>query len=69
MSKSIISTIALGSLALVALLYATAPAAAARKTCEQRASACESRCAKAYKDYTPCIYRTCVKQYGTCGKG
>jgi hypothetical protein len=69
MRKSIISAIALGTLASVALLYATAPAAAARKTCEQRAAACESRCAKAYKDYTPCIYRTCVKQYGTCGKG
>jgi hypothetical protein len=69
MRKSIISAVALGSLAVTALLYATAPAAAARRTCEQRATACESRCAKAYKDYTPCIYRTCVKQYGTCGKG
>jgi hypothetical protein len=36
-------------------------------TCQQKAAACESRCARAYKDYTECIYRTCTKQYGTCG--
>jgi hypothetical protein len=69
MRKAIISTVALGSLGVAALLHATGPAAAARQTCEQKAAACESRCAKAYKDYTPCIYRTCAKQYGTCGKG
>ena len=39
MRKFITSTVTLGSLALVALLYATAPAAAARQTCLQKAQA------------------------------
>jgi hypothetical protein len=68
MRKFIISAIALGSLALVALLYATAPAAAARQTCLQKAQACERRCAARYEHYTACIYRTCNTQYGTCGR-
>jgi precorrin-3B methylase len=53
----------------MALLYAVGPSDAARMTCEQKAAACEMRCARAYKNYTDCIYRTCTKQYGTCGKG
>jgi uncharacterized membrane protein len=68
MRKSIISTVALASLASVTLLYATGPAAARKMTCQQKAQACENRCAAQYKDYTTCIYRTCTKQYGTCGR-
>jgi hypothetical protein len=45
MRKAMVSTVALGSLAWIALLYATAPAAAARQTCLQKAQACERRCA------------------------
>lgn len=69
MRKWIIWTAALGSLAWMALVSAVGPADAARATCEQKAAACERRCARAYKDYTPCIYRTCVHQHGICGKG
>lgn len=69
MRKSIIAAAVLGSLAWMVLLYAVGPSDAARMTCEQKAAACEMRCARAYKNYTDCIYRTCSKQYGTCGKG
>jgi hypothetical protein len=67
MRKSIISTVALAILASVTLLFATGPAAAKKMTCLQKARACEHRCIVAYKDYGTCIYRTCTKQYGTCG--
>jgi hypothetical protein len=68
MRKFIISTVALGSLASVVPVYATAPAVAARQTCLQKAQACERRCAARYEHYTACIYRTCNTQYGTCGR-
>jgi len=68
MRKTLNSIIALASLASVTLLYSTAPAAAKRDTCQRKAAACESRCAATYKDWVPCVYRTCVKQYGTCGR-
>ena len=69
MRKSIISTIALASLASVTLLYSAGPADAKRLTCVQKAYDCERRCARAYKDYGNCIHRTCTRQYGTCGRG
>ena len=67
MRKSIISAMALASLASLTVLYSAGPAEAKKMTCQQKAAACERRCAAAYKDYMPCIYRTCNKQYGTCG--
>ena len=67
MRKTLNSIIALVSLALVPLMYSTAPAAA-KDACQMKAEACERRCMRAYKEYTACIYRTCVKQYGTCGR-
>jgi hypothetical protein len=69
MRKSIISTFALASLASVALLQATAPAAAARKSCLQKAQSCEQRCAGRYSDWVPCISRTCNPQYDNCVAG
>jgi hypothetical protein len=68
MRKSFISVLALASLAAVTFLYSAGPADAKKSICQQKAAACENRCAAQYKDYMPCIYRTCVKQYGTCGK-
>jgi hypothetical protein len=68
MRKSISSTVAWAGLASLMLLYPAGPAAARKMTCLQKAQACESRCARAYRDYLPCIYRTCGKQYGTCGR-
>jgi hypothetical protein len=67
MRKFIISTIALASLASVAFLYSAGPADAKKMTCQQKAAACESRCARRGGDWVACIYRTCVHQYGTCG--
>lgn len=68
MRKSIISTVALASLASLTLLYSAGPADAKRMTCEQKAAACERRCTSRGGDWTGCIYRTCSKQYGTCGR-
>lgn len=67
MRKFIISTLALASLASMTLLYPTSPAVAKKMTCQQKAQACEQRCAKRGGDWVACIYRTCNKQYGTCG--
>jgi hypothetical protein len=71
MRNSLISIVALASLASVTLLSAASPAAARLKTCQQKATACENRCAGRYdsNNYVNCIYRTCAKQYGTCGRG
>jgi hypothetical protein len=68
MRKSIISTVALASLASAMLLSPTGPAVAKKMTCEQKAAACERRCAGRGGDWMACINRTCDKQYGTCGR-
>ena len=67
MRKYIISTAVLGSLASATLLYSPVPAEAKKMTCQQKAKACERRCAAANKDFIACINRTCDRQYGTCG--
>jgi hypothetical protein len=69
MRKSISSIVALASLASVMLLYPVGPAAAKKTACQQKATACERRCAARNSDSTwmNCVYRTCTKQYGTCG--
>jgi hypothetical protein len=71
MRDSLISIVALAGLASFTLLSAANPAAAKARTCQQKATACESRCAGRYdsNNYVNCIYRTCAKQYGTCGRG
>jgi len=67
--RSIVPTVALGSLAAGTLLYAAAPADAAARTCFAVAQACEQRCSKAYSDYGGCISRTCTPQYNNCVAG
>ena len=67
MQKLIASTVALASLAALSIVIPAGPAAAAKMTCQQKASACERRCAARYQDYMSCINRTCDKQYGRCG--
>jgi hypothetical protein len=71
MRDSLISIVALASLASFMFLSAASPAAARPKTCQQKATACESRCAGRFdsNNYVNCVYRTCAKQYGTCGRG
>ncbi|MBM3527741.1 MAG: hypothetical protein FJX62_06590 [Alphaproteobacteria bacterium] len=49
--------------------YTIEPAAAAARTPEQclaRFNRCTERCARRYKDYPACIYRTCNPQYNRC---
>ncbi len=71
MRKSISSIVALAGLASMMLLYPTGPAAAKKMTCVQKAQACERRCAarNSESNWMNCVYRTCGKQYGTCGQG
>jgi hypothetical protein len=66
--KSIIPTAALAGLAAGTLLYSAAPADA-KSQCLTKHQSCESRCAKRYGDFLPCIYRTCNKQYDNCVSG
>jgi hypothetical protein len=69
MRKSIISAIALGSLAAVALLCAAGPAAAAavsQQQCNKKYLACQQHCFDRYKEPASCIQRTCNKQYDNC---
>jgi hypothetical protein len=71
MREFLTSIVALASLASVTLLSAANLAAAKPMSCQQKATACENRCAGRYdsNNYVNCIYRTCAKQYGTCGRG
>ena len=62
---SSISSVALGSLAVV-LLYGAGPAYAAAADCLRTARACESRCAQNYDNWPACVYRTCNTQYDLC---
>jgi hypothetical protein len=66
MRKSIISSMALASLACVTLLYSADPAAA--RTCSQRVSACNNRCQALGEDakIKSCNQRTCMPQYKQC---
>jgi len=66
-SKFILSSATLGGLA--ALLAGADPAEARSMSCHARYQGCESRCARAYSDYIPCINRTCNRQYDNCVAG
>jgi hypothetical protein len=69
MRKSIISTIALASLASVTLLYAASPAAA--RSCQQRYLDCQGRCMNNNTGggIGGCITRTCIHQNDQCVLG
>jgi hypothetical protein len=70
MRKLIISTVALASLASLALVNAGQPVAAkqlADPTCTRNANECARRCAANNDDWFACISRTCDEQYGRCG--
>ena len=66
MRTSIISTMALASLACVTLLYSAEPAAA--RTCTQRLDACSTRCFALGEDakIRSCNQRTCNPQHRAC---
>jgi hypothetical protein len=64
MRKSIISTLALASLASVTLLFAADPAAAKPRSCNQKFQDCIGRCM--FKDGVACAQRTCVPQERNC---
>jgi hypothetical protein len=61
MRKPIIWTAVLGSLAWMMLVYATAPAGAAKSTCQVKAAACESRCAASLQRQELNVLRLCGK--------
>ena len=65
MRKSIISTVALASLAGVALVYSAEPAAA-KSACQAKFNSCNSRGFAKYDDPFPCIHRTCDRQFDNC---
>lgn len=67
MRKFIYSTAVIGALASLTLLSSAAPADAKKMTCQAKAQACERRCAANYSNWNDCVYRTCTKQYGSCG--
>jgi hypothetical protein len=70
MRESIISSMALASLACVTLLYSAEPAAARDSVCTSKVTACNERChAKAGDDAAKeksCNQRTCNHQYDNC---
>ena len=65
MWKSIISTVVLGSLASVTLLYSTGSADARPRSCSQRYHDCTGRCLN-LTDSAPCVVRTCIPQRDNC---
>lgn len=70
MLKSIISTIAVASLASVTLLYSADPAAAKKlNSCQIKHSYCSERCIMRNDgaQVDACIRRTCDVQHRGCG--
>ena len=66
MRKSIISTLALASLASLMLLYPVGPADAKKAACLSKYYKCSSRC---FNNNNPgdCVVRTCERQLSNCG--
>lgn len=62
----ILSGSALAGMAMAFVVAAAEPVEAKRSACVAKYHGCQSRCARRYDDFIPCINRTCNPQFDHC---